>query len=68
MDWTILVQAGAGGLVVIVVFAFLREQRVTRESFLKTINNHIHENTDVLRDLKEKLAEIGGYLKRNGGR
>ncbi len=66
MDWILLERAGAAGLVVIVVILFLREQRNIRKSFLETINNHIHENTEVLRAIKDKLAVIGGYLKRNG--
>jgi predicted PurR-regulated permease PerM len=68
MDYvTILVQAGAGGLVVIVVIYFLREMRSVREGFLNTINNHLHENTTTLQQLKEAIKEMIGFMRRNGG-
>ena len=66
MDWTSLIQTGAAGLVVVVVVYAFRELRSMRDGFLNTINNHIHENTAVLQELKSMVAKLTGYLERNG--
>lgn len=53
-------------MVVVVVIMFLRENRIMRREFLKTIENHLDHNTKVVTDIQLALERIYGWFEKNG--